>query len=147
MSPDIVLLLIGGNDASGGGTPSASTMQGYLQNVLNILKTNVPNAQVFVASLTPRAAGSAAEMVSVQYSAGIPSMLTAMGSNFHFVDLHTNFPSNGLSSDNTHPVEVGYDWMASQWLAAIQSALQPVANTDTATDVREHRRDDSDSVQ
>jgi hypothetical protein len=108
-------------------------MQGYLQNVLNILKTNLPNAQVFVASLTPRATGSAAETVSVQYSAGIPSMLTAMGSNFHFVDLHTNFPSNGLSSDNTHPVEVGYDWMAGQWLAAIQSALQPTANTDTAT--------------
>jgi hypothetical protein len=56
-----------------------------------------------------------------------------MGPNFHFVDLHTNFPSNGLSTDGLHPQEAGYDWMASQWFAAIQAALQPLANTDTAT--------------
>lgn len=133
VSPDIVLLEIGGNDAAGAGTPSAATMQGYLQNVLNILKTNLPNSQIFVASLVPRTDAAAKESVSVQYSAGIPSMVSAMGANFHFVDLHTNFPSNGLSSDNLHPAEPGYDWMASQWFAAIQTVLQPVANTDTAT--------------
>ena len=133
ITPDVVLLLIGGNDASGGGTPSAATMQGYLQNVLNILASNLPNAQIFVASLTPRSV-AAAEQVSVQYSAGIPSMCTAMGPNFHFVDLHTNFPSNGLSSDGTHPVLAGYQWMEGQWLAAIESVVHPpVANTDTAT--------------
>ncbi len=132
VTPDIVLLEIGGNDGAGGGNPSAATMQGYLQNVLNILKTNLPNSQIFVASLIPRT-NTADEAVQVQYSAGIPSMCTSMGPNFHFVDLHTNFPSNGLSSDGTHPVEVGYDWMASQWFAAIQTVVHnPVANPDSA---------------
>ena len=52
------------------------------------------------------------------------------GPQYHvsLVDLTTGFPSNGLSSDNIHPNDVGYTWMANKWYGAIVAAETPEPN-------------------
>ena len=122
INPSIVLLEIGGNNVSVYGT-TAGQIYAMLTNLLDDLKADLPNAQIFVASLVPRADVAWAESTSVQYSALIAANLSSFGPNFHFVDLHSNFPTNGLGPDGIHPNLVGYDWMGDQWANAIIAYL------------------------
>jgi lysophospholipase L1-like esterase len=129
ITPQVVLLHIGTNDATSG-QESASTMLSYLQGLLTALHSQLPNAQIFVASLIPREDSTTAEALQEQYNAGIPSLLTSLGSNFHFVDMHTNFPANGItpSVDPLHPNPTGYAFMAGQWFSALSALYHPSSN-------------------
>ena len=122
INPSINLLEIGGNNVSAYGT-TAGQIYALLTNLLDDLKADLPNAQIFVASLVPRTDASWAESTSVQYSALIAANLSSFGPNFHFVDLHANFPANGLGPDGLHPNLVGYNWMGDQWANAIIAYL------------------------
>ena len=95
INPTIILLEIGGNDVNQGST--AAQAYASLTILLNDLKADLPSAQVFVASLIPRTDSTNNESTSEQYSAMISANISSFGSNFHFVDLHTNFPSNASS--------------------------------------------------
>ena len=131
ISPQVVLVHIGTNDATSG-TESAASMLTLLQGLLGTIQSLLPNAQVFVASLIPRDDSTNAEAIQEQYNAGIPALVTSMGSKFHFVDMHTNFPSNGItpSVDPLHPNQTGYNFMADQWYAAVSAVF--ASSTPTA---------------
>jgi hypothetical protein len=122
INPSIILLEIGGNNVSAYGT-TAGQIYALLTNLLDDLKADLPNAQIFVASLVPRTDVGWAENTSVQYSALIAANLSSFGPNFHFVDLHANFPANGIGPDGIHPNLVGYNWMGDQWANAIIAYL------------------------
>jgi lysophospholipase L1-like esterase len=133
--PQVVLVHIGTNDATSG-QESAASILSLLQGCLNSLQNILPNAQIFVASLVPREDNANAEAIQEQYNALIPALVLTYGSNFHFVDMHTNFPSNGItpSIDPLHPNQTGYNWMATQWYTAISAVFHPpVASTASAT--------------
>ncbi len=132
LSPSIILLHIGTNDATEG--RSAAQMELDLTSLLNNLKGARPNAQIFVASLIPRTDSSSDESVQKTYSAAIPAILTAEGSNFHFVDMHSAFENSGeplsslLQSDGVHASQAGYDLMATTWFNSVESYVPEPAS-------------------
>ena len=40
------------------------------------------------------------------------------------VDLDSDFPANGMASDNIHPNPTGYEFMADNWYAAVEEYLR-----------------------
>ena len=130
VSPDVVLLHIGTNNSAGSQT--AAQMAADLQSLLDKLKSYLPNAQIFVATLIPNGTATR-DALQVQYSALIPGILANEGPNFHLVDMYTGYPAGGLV-DGLHPNQAGYYWMADRWSSAISSVFHPPAATpDSAT--------------
>jgi lysophospholipase L1-like esterase len=123
INPQYVLLHIGTNDASQGAT--AATMESRLSQLLTDLKTDLPNSQVIVASLIPRTDSSADELVEEQYNTAMPGIVSQMGANFHFLDMHDVINPNTDLADGVHPNIGGYNKMADAWYAEIQSISAP----------------------
>ena len=123
INPQYVLLHIGTNDATQGA--SAALMDTRLTTLLTDLKTDLPSSQVIVASLIPRTDSSADEAIEEQYNAAMPTIVAAMGGNFHFLDMHDVInPSTDLA-DGIHPNIGGYNKMADAWYAEIQAISTP----------------------
>jgi hypothetical protein len=122
--PDVVLLMVGTND-------TLQECQNNYPTLVNHIVTLRPNARLILANITPNgdknrpaatAINNVVNTVAQQYS----------GPQYHVsvVDLYTGFPSNGLSSDNVHPNDTGFTWMADQWYGAIvKSYHAPEPNT------------------
>jgi lysophospholipase L1-like esterase len=111
--PDIITLMIGTNNAGGNET----TVHDQLQALLTKLTTLRPNAQIIVAQITP-----SNRTFDVSYNAFVATevaSLQAAGKHVSLVDMYTNFPANGLSTDNLHPNDIGFAFMAQQWFDAI----------------------------
>ena len=123
VSPQFVLLHIGTNDASQGASPAL--MESRLTQLLTDLKADLPDAQVIVASLIPRTDSSAAESVEEQYNAAMPAIIAAMGSHFHFLDMHSVINPTTDLADGVHPNIGGYNKMADAWTAAVQAISVP----------------------
>ena len=118
-SPTIITMMIGTNDFSRGGW---SVAQGTANTaaIVNIAFSQDPGVKFLLATCTPRYDSSTAWVNS--YNAGLANLVAqdqAAGDNIGLVDLNTNFPADGLSSDNLHPNDIGYAWMATQWTNAI----------------------------
>lgn len=127
ISPNIILLHIGTNDRTQG--ENTQTMTNKLAILLNMLATNQPNAIVFVASLIPRTDNATYEADQQVYNALIPGMVAGMGTNFHFVDMHSVVAPAQLA-DGVHPTQAGYDAMGDAWFAAIQLQQGTVGEDD-----------------
>lgn len=113
VSPDIITLMIGSNN--GGDTQTAAHDQ--LHALLTKLTTLRPNTDLIVAQIIP---GN--RTFDVSYNASVASevaSLQAAGKHVSLVDMYTNFPANGLASDNLHPNDTGFAFMAQQWFDAI----------------------------
>lgn len=130
ISPDIVLLHIGTNDRTQGEPPS--TMYAKLVILLNDLKADLPNAKVFVASLIPRTDNATYETGQQTYNAMIPALVASLGTNFHFVDLHSVVTPAEVADGNSgvHPDQAGYDAMGDAWFNALQSQQGVLAEND-----------------
>lgn len=130
ISPDIVLVHIGTNDRTQGETPQ--TMYNKLVTLLNDLKADLPNAKVFVASLIPRTDNATYETDQQTYNAMIPGLVASLGTNFHFVDMHSVVTPAQVAGGNSglHPNQAGYDAMGDAWFNAIQSQQGLIGETD-----------------
>lgn len=132
VTPDLVLVLIGANDIGHGRDPWM-TATNDIPNLLNIIFSNAPNANVLLAKITTMQNannigglnyGTYAQNVSV-YNAALQAMVNqrrAAGQNvfladlFSVVDYFTMF-----MPDHLHPNPLGLRAIASEWLIRIQS--------------------------
>jgi lysophospholipase L1-like esterase len=121
INPGVVLLNIGTNNATDG--DSAGTMETYLTNLLSDLKTDLPSAQIFVGSLTPRLDSTSDEAVEDAYNAAMPGIVASFGTNFHFVDIHDAVSASNINTvDGQHPTAAGYAQMGDAWYNALVAA-------------------------
>jgi autotransporter-associated beta strand protein len=121
--PDVILLMIGINDAQ----TALSTEQTNLNALLTKITTERPNAKLIVAQIIPStASGTPAGWVN-GYNAIVASLVAsfqAAGKHISMVDLNTGFPAGGLISDGVHPNDLGFVFMAQQWYNALVAVCQ-----------------------
>ena len=118
--PHIVLLMIGTNDVSA--DHGTDTIADRLEVLLDSIAATAPDALIVVAIPTPIGWNPAALDT---YSARIPQIVeerVAQGEHMLVADM-SGLPASGLGSDDLHPNDQGYDYMASVWYAAIESVL------------------------
>ena len=140
--PDLVLLLIGANDIGRGRDP-LQVATNDMPNLLNIIFSNAPNANVILAKITSLEFANltglnyAAYYTNVSiYNAALQAMVNqrrALGQNvfladmFSVVDISTMF-----NPDHVHPNALGLQAMAQEWFTRIQ-AITITTNPVTAT--------------
>jgi hypothetical protein len=118
--PNIVLLMIGTNDTNFMDTNGMSTR---LSSLLDKIVQAAPNALVVVAKLTPLGYTSTA---LTTYNSQIPGVIqshVAKGQHIVGVDMSKMPVPADIGSDNVHPNDQGYAYMASIWYAAIKDLL------------------------
>jgi lysophospholipase L1-like esterase len=117
--PHIFLVHLGTNDLTWKGPEGASD---ELASLIDILTERAPDALVVVAQLIPFSYDS---QDLVNYNNDIPGIVserTAQGKHVIMVDMNDEYPANSLS-DQVHPNDAGYAFMASQWYEAVKSYL------------------------
>jgi lysophospholipase L1-like esterase len=127
--PHIVLLMIGTNDVHLTYMLSAAPMR--LQNLIDKVTADAPNALVVVARLTPTQDDTVNANIQT-YNDGIVAVVqsrVALGKHVAVVDMYTPFTSIAsykatLLYDMLHPNDAGYIVMAQVWYGAIQSYLR-----------------------
>ena len=123
--PNIILLMIGTNDTwKDEGNTDPAAMQRKLTSLVDKIVDNQPEALLVVALITPRY--DYAESFVAPYNNIIPQIVQQradMGFNVILADQFNGFPRSGMQSDNLHPNESGYNWMAGRWYEAIEPYL------------------------
>lgn len=118
--PHIVLLHIGTNDMADGpaGAPDR------LGQLIDTIVADLPDSLLVVSSIIPYAQY---ESDVVTYNAAVPGVIRQradQGKHVIYVDMFTNFPSNGITWDNVHPNDnIGYPWMGDRWYTTIKPYL------------------------
>jgi lysophospholipase L1-like esterase len=130
-NPDIVLLMVGIND---NGSVAA---RNNLQNIVQTIVTQKPNAEVIVAQITPTLTYSQS---IVDYNTYIRNTLVptfqSQGKHVTTVNQYVNMTINGsiapslFSNGINHPNLVSYDRMAETWFQGVQ-AVCPVPEPGT----------------
>ena len=127
--PDVILLLIGTNDY--GQTNDTAHATNRLDQLIQLIATNQPQARLIVANLTLRTDNPALEqLIETTYNPLVPGIVAkhaALGQLVSFVDLHSVVNAAQLS-DGLHPNAAGYNQMAAAWLAAISQVVTNPAN-------------------
>jgi autotransporter-associated beta strand protein len=128
-APTAITMMIGTNDPVRGGASgppdvpaTVSQATSNLSAIINVVYAKDPGVRLLVAMVTPRYDNSADNNWNNSYNAALPGLIAqkqAAGDNIALVDMNTNFPAGGLSSDNLHPNDTGYAWMATQWQNAL----------------------------
>jgi lysophospholipase L1-like esterase len=117
--PNTVLLHIGTNDMLKDGEATAPDR---LSTLIDRITTTAPNAEVFVAQITPLGWSEGDAAVNT-YNAAIPGIVQSKvnaGKNVHLVDMHSALTAADLE-DGVHPTAAGYDKMAAVWYDALRS--------------------------
>jgi fibronectin-binding autotransporter adhesin len=129
--PDIILLLVGANDISqatlGNTNINIVNYQANLTALINELVTLRPNAKVVTADITPWPSESADVTTIINTIHTVVTNFQAQGAQVSEVDLNTQFPANGISSDGLHPNDTGYSFMAGQWYYSILAVYTGVS--------------------
>lgn len=131
-TPDLVLVLIGANDIGRGRDPWA-TATNDIPNLLDLVFSNAPNAQILLAKIsTIRGAsnigglnyGTYANNVSI-YNAALQRVVNqrrAAGQNVFLADMFSVVDSGTMiNSDHLHPNAAGLQAIAGEWLTRIRS--------------------------
>ncbi len=116
--PDIILMMLGTNDAT---TTDRALVRTQLHALITKLTTMRPDAKLIVAQITPSNRPN-----NVSFNADVASEVKsfqAAGKRVTAVDMYTDFPADGLTSDQVHPNEKGYAFMSQQWLQGIKAVL------------------------
>jgi chitodextrinase/lysophospholipase L1-like esterase len=119
--PDVVLLMAGINDLKDGQGVN-STISDIGQIINNIRSVN-PDVKIVLAKLVPSVG---MDVLIDQFNDKIEDLgnsTTTAQSPVTVVDMNTNFPSNGLSSDGIHTTDPGDEFLATQWAFALASIL------------------------
>src|SRR5262252_8227497 len=115
--PHIVLLHIGTNDTNFMDTANMSTR---LESLLDKIAQSSPSSLIVLAQITPLGYTSAA---LTAYNAKIPGIIqshAAKGQHIVGVDMSKMPVPADIGSDNVHPNDQGYAYMANVWYAAIK---------------------------
>ena len=121
--PDVVLLMIGTNDVVQ--RHALDTAPNRLEELVNHITGLAPDAQVFVASITPLE--DAKEDADAEaYNAGvrrITESLLRRGHRVGFVDMHSALALEDLA-DGAHPNGTGYRKIGDVWYEALRPLLE-----------------------
>ena len=118
--PDVVLLMIGTNDAE---SRTADQMIADLRSLLISIATNAPGATIFVAGIPPSHVESE-NAIAQQYNAMIPALVDELDDTYNIIFVDTS----ELTLDDVtappmdsgvHPTAEGYEKLAGIWLDAI----------------------------
>jgi len=132
--PDVVLLMIGTNDVIQNFDLAHAPAR--LSALIDKITATVPNANVFVSTITPLA-DPAQEARGKAFNATIPGIVAAkqaQGRHVHLVDQHGVMTAAELT-DGIHPTNGGYSKMARRWYGTLNGLLihryeaESVANT------------------
>jgi lysophospholipase L1-like esterase len=118
--PHIILLHIGTNDT---GFMDSVNMSTRLEALLDKIAQASPNALVVLAQIAPLGYNSAP---LTAYNAKIPAIVqshAAKGQHIVGVDMSKLPVPADIGSDNVHPNDQGYAYMANIWYAAIKNLL------------------------
>lgn len=134
-NPNYILLMIGTNDVRLDYYLSeAPSRLSTLISMISDPKTGLrPNAKLIVAQITPFGSGSVSTNTEAQaFNAAIPGIVAtdqAAGMHVSYVNMYGALnPSTDIGSDNIHPVQSGYNKMATVWLGGIEAAVpEPVS--------------------
>jgi lysophospholipase L1-like esterase len=119
-TPRTVLLHIGTNDILQNFNVAGAP--GRLSTLVDRITATVPDADVFVATITPLANQNQEAAVRA-FNTTIPGMVQSKvnaGKRVHLVDMHAALTTADLI-DGVHPTATGYDKMAAAWYAALRS--------------------------
>ena len=125
MQPDAVLLHFGINDIH---EPSdQATLRARMTELLDTFIAESPDSTIFLATVVPAFwkewTKAAVDGFNKTIIALVDERQTA-GKNIVLVDMNSDFPKNGLrTDDNLHPNDTGYAWMAQQWYNALMENL------------------------
>lgn len=115
-NPRTVLLHIGTNDMYGDTSGAPSRLATLVDRITN----TAPNADVFVATIVPKAG---ADNQVRGYNAAIPGIVqsrAAAGKRVHLVDMYSALTLSDLA-DGVHPNATGYRKMAAAWYDALRT--------------------------
>ena len=118
--PHIFLVHLGTNDITWKGAEGVSD---EMSSLIDILTEKAPDALVAVAQLVP-ISYNPPELTG--YNNDIPGIVAnkvSEGKHVIAVDLHSDFPSDGLGGDGVHPNDKGYEFMGNTWYEALQEYL------------------------
>ncbi len=140
--PDLVLVQMGVNDIGRGRDPF-QVATNDMPNLLDIIFSNAPNANVILAKITSLQFASlpglnyAAYYTNVSiYNAALQAMVNrrrALGQNVFLADMFSAVDINTMfNSDHVHPNPLGLQAIAQEWLTRIQ-AITVTTNRVTST--------------
>ena len=122
---DIVLLHIGTNDINGGNEEPAE-----VSAILNELFTENSNATIVLALIINRKAGEDHRDDTSAYNINLNTMAQtriALGDDIIVVDMESgaglDYSTNSLDMGASHPTQLGYDKMATNWYPAVVQAI------------------------
>jgi len=118
--PNIILLHIGTNDT---GFKDSANMSTRLEALLDKIAQASPSALIVLAEITPLGYASSA---LTAYNAKIPGIVqahAAKGQHIIGVDMSKMPVPADIGSDNVHPNDQGYTYMANIWYAALKNLL------------------------
>jgi len=119
-NPHIILLHIGTNDT---GARDAANMSTRLEALLDKIAQASPTSLIVLAQITPLGYNSAP---LTAYNGKIPAIVqshAAKGQHIVGVDMSKMPVPADIASDNIHPNDQGYAYMANIWYAAIKDLL------------------------
>ncbi|WP_410639129.1 ricin-type beta-trefoil lectin domain protein [Amycolatopsis sp. lyj-346] len=119
-TPHTVLLHIGTNDILQ--NHDVARAPDRLSGLVDHITATAPDAEVFVATITPLS-GDARESAVRTFNAAIPGIVQRnrnAGKHVHLVDMHAALTTAELI-DGVHPTAAGYDKMAAAWYTALRA--------------------------
>jgi lysophospholipase L1-like esterase len=120
-SPHIILMMIGTNDT---GNSTGAQMATRLGALIDKITGAAPNALLVVAKITPVSWATTAVNAYNDAIPGLVQSRAATGKHLLVADMNGGFnTATMLSSDNLHPNNAGYKFMASRWYAVVGSLL------------------------
>jgi hypothetical protein len=118
--PDIVLLMIGTNDA--GKSLTAQQMADNLGKLMDSVISTAPNALLVVSKIPPL---STQQAKIDSYNEKIPGLVqTRAAAGKHVLAVDNKLTASDMTGDNVHPNEGGYVKLGDNWYEAIKGYLR-----------------------
>jgi lysophospholipase L1-like esterase len=130
-NPDVMLLMIGGNDTLQGTVPTSG-----LSSLIDQITNLKPNLILFVADYYYSLPSNSNYNLIVQYDAAIPGIVQQKanaGKKVYFVKLSDATLSSSEYADGLHPTDSGYSKLATIWYNSTVSILKSMTGTTTPT--------------
>jgi Ca2+-binding RTX toxin-like protein len=121
-NPDIVLIMMGTNDAT---NDTVSQMSADIRALIDEFAERLPNAHLLVSSIAPingEVRGENRAQRASDFNQLLPDLVSAKaaeGKRVSYVDVGGSLTLNDIISDGLHPNAAGYDKMGGKWYEAI----------------------------